>query len=892
MPRHSLHCRRCLESTLTSGAAGRHAFVSHGSVPHYAPDLPVRLEHVRVEIQLDPRQKSFCAVTHQTVRVISPGIERLRLDQIGLQIDGVRIQGEPASFAIDGGALWLELGDSRKNPRPDERLEIEIRYHAPAPRRGLYFTGPDADYPGKPYQVWSQGQDEDNRYWIPTFDYPNQKATSEVIAVVPKGFTAVSNGALIARKEEGEWTRFHYKLGTPHVTYLISLVVAEFEEWMDRGPGGVPVQYFVPKGRKADGERAFSHTPAMIGVYAEKTGCPYPYEKYSQAAVQDFIFGGMENTSATTQTDRTLHDERAHLDFSSDPLVAHELAHQWFGDLLTCRDWSHGWLNEGFATFMERVWIEGNLEEYGTREKAWEEAKYYSLLDLKEYLEEDSRRYRRSIVCNSYIEPIDLFDAHLYQKGGLVLNLIRAQLGDDAFWRAIRLYVARHRGGSVETLDLVRSIEDATGRNLRRLFDEWVFSAGHPDFELSYQWSQEHKRCELVIEQKQTEGKPSLAKDGFVTPLFHLEARVRFTLEGGKVVEHRIALGEPKERLFIPLESKPLMVRFDPENTIPKTLKFPRPKELLIYQLKNDCDGTGRIEAAHELASVADREVVQALREALLQDSFWAVQAEIAEALSGIRMEQARDALIAGLSVPHPKARKAIVSALGKFKGAEAARALEPLAQRDPSYFVEAAAAYHFALARIAPGMSSEAPEVADAERFLLAELRKESEFDVIRGAALKGLAELPGIEKDERPASLAALIEWSLRGKPEDSRVYAIDALGMVARKAAPAVLKRILKHLSELAEEDCFRLRMRLIPALLSTESFEALGALERIRSTDVDGRVKRNAQAALDALYQAKEKPEGLAALRTSLEKLEEDYRKLKSWAEEVKAGPKPS
>ena len=171
---------------------------------------------------------------------------------------------------------------------------------------------------------------------------------------------------------------------------------------------------------------------------------PYPYEKYSQVAVQDFIFGGMENTSSATTQDgpsSTLHHERAHLDFSSDGLVSHELAHQWFGDLLTCRDWSHGWLNEGFATFMERVWVENNSDEDGGPD----EAKYYGLMDLKEYVAEDSTRYRRSIVNNTYVEPIDLFDAHLYQKGGLVLNLIRHVLGEDAFWRSIQAYVAKHR---------------------------------------------------------------------------------------------------------------------------------------------------------------------------------------------------------------------------------------------------------------------------------------------------------------------------------------------------------------------------------------------------------------------------------------------------------------
>ena len=249
-----------------------------------------------------------------------------------------------------------------------------MKYRIPhPPRRGIYFTGPESAYPNKPYQTWTQGQDEDSRYWFPTFDYPNQKATLEMRVRVPQGFTAVSNGALVAQKTEGAHTHFHYRLGHPIVPYLVSLVVAEFSFWEDAGPRGLPVQYFVAPGREEDGKRAFGNTPQMIEAFEKKLGVPFPYEKYAQTAVQDFIFGGMENASATTQTDRTLHDARAHPDFSSDPLVSHELAHQWFGDLVTCRDWSHGWLNEGFATFMERVWIE-NATGPGS---GAEEAKYY-----------------------------------------------------------------------------------------------------------------------------------------------------------------------------------------------------------------------------------------------------------------------------------------------------------------------------------------------------------------------------------------------------------------------------------------------------------------------------------------------------------------------------------
>lgn len=830
-------------------SAGRKPFVIPGAQPHYAPDLPFRVEHILLDLVVNPIERTVLGTVTHRVKTIAPGQKTLSLDQVGLTIESILLKGKNASFLIEGHLLRIELD---QEPLPGDVFEFSIRYRVKNPRRGLYFTGPDTDFPQKPYQSWTQGQDEDSRYWFPTFDYPNQKATSELIATVPQGFTAISNGALISTQNLGEKTRFHYRLGTPHVTYLITLVVAEFEFWEDQGPGGLPVQYFVAPGRKEDGKRAFHNTPKMVEVFEAKTGIPYPYEKYSQVAVQDFIFGGMENTSATTQTDTTLHDARAHLDFSSDPLVAHELAHQWFGDLVTCRDWSHGWLNEGFATFMEQIWVESNPKtKNGFQEGGFEEAKYYAYQDLKEYLMDDHQSYRRPIVCNSYIEPIDLFDTHLYQKGGLVLNLIRFLLGEELFWKSIQLYLNRHRGQSVETLDLIRAIEDATGRNLRRVFDEWVYQAGYPEFEVSYQWHDDKKIAELVIEQKQTEGRPFLAKEGAVTPLFHLPVTVELTLSHGEKTTQKIELGELRERIFISVQSKPLMVRFDRDHWIPKTLKFPRPKEMLIYQLQNDSDCMGRIEAIQELVKMSDADVVSILSQVVLNDSFWGVQAEAAAALAQLRSLAAREALIAALQVKHPKARRAVVKALGTYKDAISA----PVASNE-------------------------------VELFLLKQLKKPSYREVIRSFSLKALSELPGIGRGERPAALAALMDWTQRGRELDARYAAIEGLGRVAKSAIPSERARIFQVFSSLSDEEGFRIRMALVSAIREAEAPEGIALLEKIQRLELDGRVRRKSRVMIDDLRTAGTVPESVESLKAAIEKLEEDYRKLKSQIEDKK------
>jgi aminopeptidase N len=273
------------------------------------------------------------------------------------------------------------------------------------------------------------------------------KQTSELVVTAPSGWSVLSNGELVdAHRPKGKPWRFHWKMTQPHASYLLTLVAGAFAVIEDeahasseRGAKRVPLSYWVPEGKEKEGKRTFARTPDMVRLFGDKTGVPYPWNKYAQVVVHDFIFGGMENTTATTLYEHVLLDDRATLDVTSDDLIAHELAHQWFGDYVTCRDWSEGWLNEGFATYFEHVWREHDLGR--------DEHEYALAADLHTYTSESHGRYRRPIVCRDFDAPLDLFDRHLYEKGGLVLHALRVELGDEAFWRGVRLYLARVGGG-------------------------------------------------------------------------------------------------------------------------------------------------------------------------------------------------------------------------------------------------------------------------------------------------------------------------------------------------------------------------------------------------------------------------------------------------------------
>ena len=836
-------------------------FALPGTRRQYGPDRNVDVVHVDLHLRPDLQRRHLDAVCTTRVEAIADGVASMVLDAVDLEIASVR---DAQGNALDVSAREHRLRVRFARPLArGEHYEFSVAYAVEGPSRGLYFIAPETAYPDRPLQAWTQSQDTDARHWFPCVDYPGERFTFSTSIVVPKGLFAYSNGRLLSRADEGEFTVFRYELDRPLSSYLTTMVVGTFVEHHDRH-GEVPVSWYVEPSRAADGERSFGKTPKMMEVFERRIGVPYPFPRYGQIAVHDFTFGGMENSSATTQTDRTLHDERAHADFSSDPLVAHELAHQWFGDLLTCRDWSQAWLNESFATFFEAVFREADL--------GWDEYLYDIYGMVKSYLHEDSERYRRPIVCNLYREPIDLFDRHLYEKGGTVLHMLRGELGEELFWRSINRYVSDNQWQSVETLDLVRAVEHGTGRNVRWFADQWIERGGHPDLSISYAFDNDQRLVKLRVKQKQT-------IDAEHPPY-------RFTLEVGVVQEHPAALkrdhgvaplaGEQRlrlqvdegEHLFaIPVSGEPALVRIDPGNFVLKTLDLEAPPETLAAILREDPDPISRIRAAKPLAKDGSRIAMEALRAGLLEDPFWGVQAEIAEALGETRSPSALESLIAATGIRHPKARRAVASALGNWRAARAADALLPLAQEDPSYYVMAAALE--ALGKTRDGRAFE---------MLVRQIRYTSWADVVAGGAVRGLAE----SADER--AVTPILECIAYGRPEPLRRAALRAAGRAA-SLLERQRTRILDALTAMADDARqFLVQLACISALESIGDARALPVLARLEA-GADPRVRRPAAEATIKIREASQTPPELARLREDLDVLKEENRRLRERIEEL-------
>lgn len=846
---------------------GRKSFELPGAKPHYNPDRPGQVEHIFLDLWLDIPHQSYQGTCSIRLLPIRSGINRLTLDAVNLNIQSVYVDQISQNFDYNGEQLFIQLSQPTQI---GQHLLIAIAYSVEKPQRGIYFIQPDQHYPHKPTQVWTQGEDEDSRFWFPCFDYPGQLSTSEIRVRVPKDFMAISNGELIDTQEHGEEKIYHWSQKQIHPTYLMTLAVGDFAEICDQWEGK-PVTYYVEQRRKDDAQRSMGKTPRMMEFLSNKYGYAYPFPKYAQVCVDDFIFGGMENTSTTLLTDRCLLDERAALDNrNTESLVVHELAHQWFGDLLVIKHWSHAWIKEGMASYSEVMWTE---HEYGDQEAA-----YYRLLEARSYLSEDSDRYRRPMVTHVYREAIELYDRHIYEKGSCVYHMIRAELGEELFWRAIQTFVADNAHKTVETVDLLRAIEKATGRNLAFLFDQYVYRGGHPEFKIAYSWDGDTK-AKLTV--TQTQADKNNTKD-----LFDLKIPIGFgyTQPGqpAQLKTFTVRVNEAEQSFYFPLAEKPQFVSFDVGNNFLKTVTLEYSVPELKAQLESDPNPISRIYAAAALAKKGGLEATMALSNALKNDSFWGVRVEVAKQLGEIKLDQAFDGLVAGLQDDSPYVRRSVVEALATIKTYECYKAVKKLLKNgDPSYYVEAAASR--SLGCIASVNLGEKPREEKVIKLLKSVLEERSGWnEVVRSGAVGGLAELKTSE-----AALNLLLEYSQLGVPQPLRLATIRALGKISVGQSPANLERILARLSELAKETFFLTQVAVVVSLGQMETPKAIGILRSLADQAVDGRVRRYAEEEISRVQKNVGTDKALRQMRQELDQIKQENQELKSRLSDLEA-----
>ncbi len=791
----------------------RKKFELPGSQAHYAPSLAVTVNHMFLEIEPDLEEQAISCRQEIEITAIED-TDTVELDAAELAVKSISSSNKKLSFKTIGDRLVIRLG---KKIAEGSRSKITIVYDA-KPRKGFYFVAPDTHYPDKRREAWTQGETTEARHWFPCIDHPQVKFSSEITVTAPAGFTAISNGRLL-KVEKGKKWKYFWREDNPHPSYLVSVVIGKYIE-INEGN----LYHYVPAEAAHDAKRTFDRTSEMIEFFEDFLGTEYPYAKYSQVCVQDFVYGGMENSSCTTLTQDTLHDKKAHADFSSDYLVSHELAHQWFGDLVTCRDWQHVWLNEGFATYCEAL--------YWEKSRGADEFLFYVMQTAEDYFEEANSRYIRPIVTKVYKHPDELFDRHTYEKGSCVLHMLRNTIGDAHFRRALKTYLQRFANGNAETEDLRRVFELDTGKSLQQFFDQWLYRAGHPD--LKVEFSAEDKVVRIKVEQSQ-EGEPFA---------FPLEVRLGFA-KGDRMMTFDVS---EKESIFqVPVERELEWFSIDPNFKVLKKVSVKAPKEMLIKQLQKGKTVAERVSAAHALASHSADVVIDALQKAVMSD-FWGVAAEAAKSLGTIRTDRAFDALKKCLKVTHPKARRAVVRAMGEFRREETIRLLKPHLHEE-SYFVESEVATAIGKTKSAEGMT-----------LLKKALDTTSFQNVVAQGAIAGLKEFAD---DKEIASL--FVEKSKYGNHHRIREAATFALGRFVDGNYTVV-----DHLKMLLTDRWFRVRINACRAFADAGYAKAIPDLTRVAETDLDHRVRRIAEECINLIREATRKPKEIVQLREELDK----------------------
>ena len=823
----------------------------------FAVDRPFDIEHIRLDLHVELEQKFVRGRARISGKALRP-LASVAFDAVGFE--DVRVMTQTSASAADQ-ASFINDGE-RIIVTPDEPLaagdamDFFIDYSLNEPKSGLHFFAPSEEEPDTPYLVWSQGQSIDNRHWVPCFDHPNEMQTTEIHCTVEQPYMVISNGTLVSVKSNNDGTRtYHWKQDKPHVSYLITLVVGEFvrkgETWRD-----IPVGYYARPKHAAKLEHSFNNTLPMLDFFSEKIGVDYPWAKYDQLCCYGFG-GGMENTSSTTLGERALYDERRLLDDDPDGLIAHELAHQWYGDLLTCRDWAHLWLNEGFASYFEALWDE---------EKSGAEAFAYNMRGKARGAIEGGRD--KPVVWRDYASPDQQFDSRAYPKGAWVLHMIRRRLGDDLFWRVMKAYTTRFSHQSVDTADLRKTIEELTGRGFERFFYDWTERPGSPDVKVTYSWMADDRLAKLKIEQTQKED------------AFHFPLDVEFHFGEG-VSPHRIThdVTEKECLVYVPLPKPPKGVRIDPDQAVLMSLTREQPRDIWIEQLR-DPSPVARLDAVAHFAKAGGKANIERLIRRLAEDSFWAVRAEIARKLGDEGGDASKAALLGQVETENPRVRAAVVESLAKFTGDDEVKsALARIAERgDPSYRVETAAIRGFA-----------AKADGDAAELLSAALERDSDREVIRVAAIESLGahgESGGFE---------TLKDWTAAHRPIECRGAALRAIGkLVSREILDEASKiEALDIIGRALDAKAGELRRSALSAAgeMGVEA-QSLGSKIAALAEDGPRRMRRTARDTL-AKIRKEQKPDALIdELREMISKLSEEKDKLAAELKKLEARVKAS
>lgn len=822
-------------------------------LPHYrkyTPGRRVEISHLALDITPDFKGRTIQGTVVLRFKPIATPLEEFRLDAIDLSVASTK-SSEPG---FNHQTTDKEIIFTFSPPIPVGKESTVTVSYSVEPVKGLYFRTKEMGYSAT--HLWTQGEPIESRHWFPSFDHPVEKFTSEVTCHLPAGMVALSNGRQVsATPEANGLTAFRWLQDKPHTNYLISLVAGELSKIEDMH-GELPLEFWTTPDEIAQAPNSFRNTKNMMEFFEREIGVKYPWAKYSQVAVQDYHWGGMENTSLTTLNYRTLFQTNTENLFDSNSLVAHELAHQWFGDLVTCKDWSHVWLNEGFATFYDWLW-QGSF--HGREEML------YALHNAAAGILGNTNE-TRGIVWRKYDEPGQMFNYLAYPKGAWVLHMLRTQLGPDLYRKCIHAYVEKHAYASVTTDDLRSVIEGISGRSFERFFDQWVAGIGAPVLDVSYSWDAKTSLAKVSVKQTQ--------KISEEAHLFQFPLALHFVTKGSR--EARTLQVEKKEEdFYFPLKSAPEWIRVNPDLGVLAKINFKPGKPMLFLQLADQSDPIGQLVALEQLADKPDKEAVAKIKDSLQQASHYGVRMKAAEVLRQARSNEALEALAGSLQQSDARVRNAVVKALGGFYQTDALAALKTVLTTEKNPGIIATA-----LRGLGPYQTS------DVQALLVSRLGDASYRERVCEAAIAA------IKAQDDPSLAAPLADFlRVRGNSLPSSVLGagLETLGSLNRNETNRSAARDFLGAHLLAPRE--QIRLAAITALGNLEDPRSIATLETYAGASPYRPEKAAADRALEKIRAAHKPSEELKALRTEVTSLQEAGREMKKELETLRKKLEP-
>lgn len=513
------------------------------------------------------------------------------LDAKGFDIKSIINKGNGKTLQYDYDGIKLKINLDKKYVR-GEKLIVVIDYVAKPNEgpesgssaitsdKGLFFINP-LGTEEKPMQIWTQGETENNSRWFPTFDKPNERCTQEIAITIENKFTTLSNGKMISSVKNNDGTRTDtWKQEKPHAPYLFMMAIGEYA-WVEDKWENLPLYYLVENDFKPYAKQIFNHTPEMLGFFSKILDYKYPWEKYAQVITRDYVSGAMENTSAVVFGEFVQKTDRELIDNDNDAIIAHEMFHHWFGDLVTCESWANLTLNEGFANYAEYLWYE---HKYGQ-----DRADMHRMTEMAGYLNSGTEQGMHPLIHYAYNNKEDMFDAHSYNKGGLVLHMLRNYVGDEAFYASLNKYLKDNAYTAVEVDELRMAFEDVTGEDLNWFFNQWYLTEGHPELKVTTEYLDESKQARIIVSQSQFTN----YKIPFDVAVYDFEGNVTYQKSW---IQNQI------DTIYISnLSSKPSNIILDGKDDILAVITQEKTQDEYLNQLKYSPNVSQRYEALNKL---------------------------------------------------------------------------------------------------------------------------------------------------------------------------------------------------------------------------------------------------------------------------------------------------